>query len=118
MDTLVKILPPHRKMILLNISLVLWPIRLRIHPKGSLFRCLIIDWTSRVLRDDKRISTRPQLLVLDELGIDDQIGCELESSFDENYHGAVGSLEELASYAEHAGTYWIAKKNILHRSLH
>jgi hypothetical protein len=115
MDTLVKILPPHRKMVLLNISLVLWAIRLRIHPKGFLFRCLIIDWTSRVLRDDKRISTRPQLL--DELGIDDQTWCELASSFDENYHGAVGSLEELASYAEHTGKYWIAKKNILHRSL-
>jgi len=75
----------------------------------------LLDWTSRVLRDDKRgavLGTRPQLLY--ELGIDDETWRELASSFGENYHGAVGSLEELASYAEHTGKCWIAKKNVLH----
>jgi REP element-mobilizing transposase RayT len=79
----------------------------------------LLDWTSRILRDDKRgvvLGTQPQLL--DVLGIDDEIWCELASSFGKNYHGAVGSLEELASYAEHTGKCWIAKKNVLHRSLH
>ncbi|MFT6347703.1 MAG: REP element-mobilizing transposase RayT [Psychromonas sp.] len=79
----------------------------------------LLDWTSRVLRDDKRgaiLGTQPQLL--DVLGIDDQTWCELASSFGKNYQGAVGSLEELASYAEHTGKCWIAKKNVLHRYLH
>ena len=79
----------------------------------------LLDWTSRVLRDDKRgvvLGTHPQLLHV--LGIDDQTWCELASSFGKNYHGAVGSLEELASYAEHTGKCWIAKKNVLHRSSH
>ncbi|PKH02136.1 transposase [Psychromonas sp. MB-3u-54] len=79
----------------------------------------LLDWTSRVLRDDKRgviSGTQPQLL--DVLGIDDEAWCELASSFGKNYQGAVGSLEELASYAEHTGKCWIAKKNVLHRSLH
>jgi hypothetical protein len=79
----------------------------------------LLDWTIRILRDDKRgvvLGTQPQLL--DVLGIDDEIWCELASSFGKNYHGAVGSLEELASYAEHTGKCWIAKKNVLHRSLH
>jgi REP element-mobilizing transposase RayT len=79
----------------------------------------LLDWTSRVLRDDKRgaiLGTQPQLL--DVLGIDDQTWCELASSFGKNYHGAVGSLEELASYAEHTGKCWIAKKNVLYRYLH
>ncbi|MFT4837289.1 MAG: REP element-mobilizing transposase RayT [Psychromonas sp.] len=79
----------------------------------------LLDWTSRILRDDKRgvvLGTQPQLL--DVLGIDDQTWCELASSFGKNYQGAVGSLEELASYAEHTGKCWIAKKNILHRHLH
>jgi hypothetical protein len=79
----------------------------------------LLDWTSRVLRDDKRgaiLGTQPQLL--DVLGIDDQTWCELASSFGKNYQGAVGSLEELASYAEHTGKCWIAKKNVLYRYLH
>ncbi|PKH03232.1 hypothetical protein CXF72_07060 [Psychromonas sp. MB-3u-54] len=74
---------------------------------------------SGVLRNDKRsavLGTQPQLL--DVLGIDDQTWCELASSFGENYQGALGSLEELAFYAEHTGKCWIAKKNVLHRSLH
>jgi hypothetical protein len=74
---------------------------------------------SGVLRNDKRsavLGTQPQLL--DVLGIDDQTWCELASSFGENYQGALGSLEELPSYAEHTGKCWIAKKNVLHRSLH
>jgi hypothetical protein len=79
----------------------------------------LLDWTSRTLRDDKRgvvLGNQPQLL--HELGIDDEIWCELASSFGKNYHGAVGSLEELASYAEHTGKCWISKKNVLHRCLH
>ncbi|WP_041766484.1 hypothetical protein [Psychromonas ingrahamii] len=79
----------------------------------------LLDWTSRILRDDKRgvvLGTQPQLF--DILGIDDKTWCELASSFGKNYHGAVGSLEELASYAENTGKRWIAKKNVLHRCLH
>ncbi|WP_049752962.1 hypothetical protein [Psychromonas ingrahamii] len=79
----------------------------------------LLDWTSRVLRNDKRgmvLVTQPQSL--DTLEIDDNSWCELACSFGKNYQGAVGSLEELASYAEHTGKCWIAKKNVLHRSLH
>jgi len=92
-------------------------------PKGIPFSLIdyleLLDWTSRVLRDDKRVvvlGTQPQLLHV--LGIDDETGCELVSRFGKNYHGAVGWLEELASYAEHTGQCWIAKKNVLHRCLH
>jgi hypothetical protein len=79
----------------------------------------LLDWTSRILRDDKRgvvLGTQPQLLNI--LGIDDKTWCELASSFGKNHQGAVVSLEELASYAEHIGKCWIAKKNVLDRSLH
>ncbi|WP_157035347.1 hypothetical protein [Psychromonas ingrahamii] len=79
----------------------------------------LLDWTSRVLRNDKRgviLGSQPQLLHV--LGIDDETWCELANNFGKNYHEAVGSLEELASYAEHTGKFWIAKKNILHRYLH
>jgi len=51
----------------------------------------LLDWTSRVLRTDKRgmvLDAQPQLLHV--FGIDDEIGCELASSFGKNYHGAVG----------------------------
>jgi REP element-mobilizing transposase RayT len=92
-------------------------------PEGIPFSLIdyleLLDWTSRVLRNDKRgvvLGTQPQLLYV--LGIDDETWCELASSFGKNYHGAVGSLEELASYAEHTGKCWIAKKNVLHRHLH
>jgi hypothetical protein len=78
-----------------------------------------VDWTSRVLRNDKQgaaLSTRSQLLYV--LGIDDEIGCELASRFGEHYYGALGALGKLACYAEPTGKCWIARKNILHRSLH
>ena len=33
-------------------------------------------------------------------------------------HGAVGSLEELALFAEHTGKHWIAGKRQLHKIYH
>jgi len=50
-----------------------------------------LDWTSRVLRNDKRgVVLDAQAQLLHVLGIDNEIGCELASSFGTSYHGAVG----------------------------
>ncbi|WP_372882498.1 transposase [Psychromonas sp.] len=79
----------------------------------------LLDWTGRILREDKPgniCAQRPKLLCI--LGLDDESWLELASGFGKNYQGAVGSLEELALFASHTGKCWIAKKNALRRCLH
>ncbi len=79
----------------------------------------LVDWTGRIIREDKRgaISAyQPKLL--NTLGLDDKTWFELASRFGKDYQGAVGSLAELAEFASHTGKRWIAKKNELRRHLH
>ena len=76
----------------------------------------LIDWSGRAIREDKRgaiASHHPKLL--NTLGLDSNDWLNLASNFGKNYHGAVGSLEELASFASHTGRKWIARKNQLRR---
>ena len=47
------------------------------------------------------------------LGLDDDTWLSLASNFGKDYHGAVGSLEALATYASNTGKRWIASKNQL-----
>ena len=79
----------------------------------------LVDWTGRVIRDDKRGALREQTpSLVSVLGLDSETWLELASSFGKNYHGAVGSLEELALFAEHTGKRWISGKIKLQRMLH
>ena len=74
----------------------------------------LVDWSGRIIREDKRgaiSSQRPRLL--STLGLDDDTLLSLASSFGKDYHGAVGSLEALAAYASNTGKRWIASKNQL-----
>jgi len=76
----------------------------------------LIDWSGRIIREDKRgaiLGSRPRLLAI--LGLDDDAWLSLANSFGKVYHGAVGSLEALAAYASHTGKRWIASKNQLRR---
>ena len=50
------------------------------------------------------------------MGLDDDTWLSLASSFGKDYHGAVGLLEALATYASHTGKRWIAAKNQIRRS--
>ena len=86
--------------------------------QGILFSLLdyieLVDWSGRIIREDKRgaiSSQRPRLL--STLGLADDIWLSLASSFGKDYHGAVGSLEALAAYADNTGKRWIASKNQL-----
>ncbi len=79
----------------------------------------LLDWTGRVVRNDKHgyiSGERPKLLKL--LSIEGDTWVELANNFGKDYQGAVGSLEELALFAQHTGKCWIAKKNELRRCLH
>ncbi|WP_051369300.1 transposase [Psychromonas arctica] len=79
----------------------------------------LVDWSARILREDKKgaiPSQHPKLL--NALGLDSEHWLSLASSFGKDYQGAVGSLEELALFAEHTGKRWIARKNELHRNMH
>jgi REP element-mobilizing transposase RayT len=79
----------------------------------------LVDWTGRVIRDDKRGAISAQIpCLLSTLGLDSETWLELASSFGKNYHGAVGSLDELALFAEHTGKRWISGKTKLQRMLH
>ena len=90
------------------------------NPQGIPFSLLdyleLVDWSGRIIREDKRgaISTEhPQLLT--KLGLDSETWLSLASSFGKEYQGAVGSLEALALFASHTGKRWIASKNQLRR---
>ncbi|WP_372882422.1 transposase [Psychromonas sp.] len=79
----------------------------------------LVDWSGRILREDKRgiiAGQHPELL--DSLGLDRESWLSLVSDFGKDYQGAVGSLEELALFAEHTGKRWIASKNELRRKMH
>ena len=79
----------------------------------------LVDWSGRILRDDKRgaiVSHHPKLL--NTLGLDSESWLSLASSFGKDYQGAVGSLDELAAFAAHTGKRWIASKNELRRNMH
>jgi len=91
--------------------------------QGIMFTLLdyleLVDWTGRMMRDDKRgaISTAtPELLGV--LGLNSDTWFMLANDFGKEYHGAVGSLEELALFAEHTGKHWIAGKRKLHQIYH
>jgi len=79
----------------------------------------LVDWTGRMICDDKRgaISTETPVL-LGMLGLDSQTWCMLANDFGKTYHGAVGSLEELDLFAEHTGKHWIAGKRKLQQIYH
>tara|TARA_R110001583_G_C5638757_1_gene407705 strand:- start:424 stop:1422 length:999 start_codon:yes stop_codon:yes gene_type:complete len=79
----------------------------------------LVDWSARILREDKRgviNAQHPKLLSV--LGLEHHAWLSLAKGFGKNFQGAVGSLEELALFAEHTGRSWIASKNQLRRSLH
>ncbi len=88
-------------------------------PYGLIDYLQLVDWTGRIIRDDKcgAISEqRPCLLNL--LGLESDTWLELACYFGKDYHGAVGSLEELAQYAANTGKHWISGKTKLQRMLH
>jgi len=79
----------------------------------------LVDWSGRILREDKRgaiASHHPKLL--NTLGLDSETWLSLASGFGKDYQGAVGSLEELALFAAHTGKRWMASKNELRRNMH
>jgi REP element-mobilizing transposase RayT len=92
-------------------------------PQGINFSLIdyieLVDWTGRVIREDKRgaiSGEAPSLLAT--LGLDNETWFKLANDFGKDYHGAVGSLEELVLFAEHTGKCWISGQNKLRRIYH
>ena len=89
-------------------------------PQGINFTLIdyleLVDWTGRIIREDKRgaIATQTPAL-LSTLGLDNETWLSLACDFGKDYHGAVGSLEELEQFAAHTGKQWISGKNKLRR---
>jgi len=69
----------------------------------------LVDWTGRLIREGKRgaISAQTPALLI-SLGLDNDTWLSLANDFGKEYHGAVGSLEELALFATHTGKKWIS----------
>lgn len=79
----------------------------------------LVDWTGRIIRPDKRGAIPEQVpALLYSFGLDNETWLSLANDFGKTYHGAVGSLEELALFAEHTGKRWISGKNNLRRMYH
>ena len=87
-------------------------------PYALLDYLALLDWTGQVIRDDKCGVISDEIPdLLNALGLDSDAWLELAGNFGNNYHGAVGSLEELSQFAAHTGKCWIAGKNQLQRIL-
>jgi len=79
----------------------------------------LVDWTGRMIRDDKRGAISAEMpALLTVLGLNSETWCMLANDFGKTYHGAVGSLKELELFAEHTGKHWIAGKRKLHQIYH
>jgi len=79
----------------------------------------LVDWSGRIIREDKAgaiVDKTPSLL--NTLGLNHEAWMSLANGFGKNYHGAVGSLEELALFAEHTGKKWISRKRELGKIYH
>ncbi|MCP4324446.1 MAG: transposase [Psychromonas sp.] len=92
-------------------------------PQGINFTLIdylaLVDWSGRIIREGKRgVISEQTPVLLSALGLDHETWLSLASDFGKSYHGAVGSLEELALFAEHTGKQWIAGKNRLRRIYH
>jgi len=92
-------------------------------PAGICFSLIdyieLVDWTGRCIREDKRGAISAQTpALLGVLGLDNETWFTLANDFGKTYHGAVGSLEELAAFAENTGKNWIAGKRKLHQIYH
>jgi len=71
----------------------------------------LVDWTGRVIRDDKRGAIGEQSpSLLSKLGLDSETWIELTQTFGQHNHVAVGSVDDLALFAEHTGKRWIVSK--------
>jgi len=79
----------------------------------------LVDWTGRTIREDKCGAIAFQAPpLLNVLGLDSEIWIGLANDFGKEYHGAVGSLEELVLFAEHTGKKWISGKRKLYKIYH
>jgi len=78
----------------------------------------LVDWTGRVIREDKRGAIPAQVpSLLSKLGLNSETWIELTQTFGQHNHVAVGSVEDLALFAANTGKRWIARKKrqrILH----
>jgi len=71
----------------------------------------LVDWSGRATLEDKLGAipdNTPHLLKT--LALDNKTWISLANGFGKNYHGAVGTQEELTLFAEHTGKKWIAGK--------
>jgi len=92
-------------------------------PQGIMFTLLdyleLVDWTGRMMCDEKRGSISAEApVLLGVLGLNSDTWFMLANDFGKTYHGAVGSLEELALFAEHTGKNWISGKRKLDQIYH
>ncbi len=92
-------------------------------PQGISYSLLdyieLVDWTGRIIREDKCgavCENTPK--ILSSMGLDNEAWLALACSFGKDYHGAVGSLDQLALFAVHTGKRWISGKTKLQRILH
>ncbi len=82
-------------------------------PKGISFSLLdyliLVEETGKIIREDKRghLSTRAFPL-LQQLGLNNEDWLQLAQHFGKQYHQAVGTVNELSTFASHTNKRWIS----------
>jgi hypothetical protein len=84
----------------------------RDRPNGLPFRLTdyleLVDWTGRILRDDKRgiiPESTPQ--ILQQLNIDPKQGCYLSKNFESQFKSLVGTSYHIKQACEQLGKQWV-----------
>ena len=76
----------------------------------------LADWTGRVIREDKRGAITENLpSLLSDLGLEQAVWLEMALSFGQNYHCAVGTIDELRNFAGHTGRRWVSRQEYCRR---
>jgi hypothetical protein len=81
-------------------------------PNGLPFRLTdyleLVDWTGRILRDDKRGAiSESTLQILQQLNIDPKQGCYLSQDFESQFKSLVGTSYHIKQACHQLGKQWV-----------
>ena len=77
-------------------------------PHGVPLQILVLDWTGREIRVDKRGAIPAELdPILNRLGLDADRWCNVVSRFGKLFKRAAGTAEHLAEEARRRGLQWM-----------
>jgi len=68
----------------------------------------LIDWTGRMIRDDKKGAIPPDILpIFRKLGVNDKEWADNVNHFGRRFYSVVGAVEVMRQYSDKIGQWWM-----------